>query len=209
QYTNTGFAATTLTGRDGDGGLTSVGVGSGLSLASGTLSATDASASNELQTLSFNGTTNYLTITPAGNSQLIIPYREFGCARGSVVLTNTNLTNVDIDGQMGTPINTTINTVSNTIQVTKGGNYMYTVSGYIYNESTTTTGVVINLYRSSNLTDWTYATVPASGGLIPFSFTGFSDDGFNNFNVKAQAANSFSGGLIYINQFKMVVQSLY
>jgi hypothetical protein len=38
QYTNTGFAATTLTGRDGDGGLTSVGVGSGLSLSGGTLS---------------------------------------------------------------------------------------------------------------------------------------------------------------------------
>jgi hypothetical protein len=39
QYTNTGFQASTLTGRDTDGGLTGVTVGSGLSLSSGTLSA--------------------------------------------------------------------------------------------------------------------------------------------------------------------------
>ena len=38
QYTNTGFQASTITGRDTDGGLTGVTVGSGLSLSSGTLS---------------------------------------------------------------------------------------------------------------------------------------------------------------------------
>ena len=65
QYTNTGFAATTLTGRDGDGGLTSVGVGSGLSLASGTLSATDASISNE-GTLGVNASGPKITSNTSG-----------------------------------------------------------------------------------------------------------------------------------------------
>ena len=58
QYNPTGFQATTLAGRDTDGGLTGVTVGSGLSLSSGTVNATDASTTNELQ---------YFSHSPAGS----------------------------------------------------------------------------------------------------------------------------------------------
>lgn len=229
-------------GTNSSGDVGQVSVGSGLSLSSGTLSATDASTtnelqtistsgaagnitlsngggtlnlnvndadastSNELQTLSFNGTTNNLTIS-SGNTVDVTNYREFGASIGSIALSNTSETSYDITGSIGTSVNTTVNTTSNIITITKGSNYEYTLSGYVYNESSTETGVLINFYRTSTLTDWTYVTVPA-GGFSSFSFTGMSNDGYKNFNAKAQAQNSFSGGLIYINQLKMVVKSI-
>lgn len=68
QYTNTGFQASTLTGRDTDGGLTGVTVGSGLSLSSGTLTATDASTTNELQTISTSGAAGNITLSGSGGT---------------------------------------------------------------------------------------------------------------------------------------------
>jgi hypothetical protein len=62
QYTNTGFAANSITGRDADGGLTNVSIGSGLSLSSGTLSTTEicgqVNAGATIQTVTMDALTD-------------------------------------------------------------------------------------------------------------------------------------------------------
>jgi hypothetical protein len=60
QYTASGYSATSLSGQDTYGGLTGVTVGSGLSLSSGSLSATDQSITNE----------GYLGIATAGGTKI-------------------------------------------------------------------------------------------------------------------------------------------
>jgi hypothetical protein len=132
QYTNTGFAATTLTGRDGDGGLTSVGL-SGLSLTSGTLSATDASASNEgtitvgagssTTSIISSNTSGSTPITLSAGNGLIISepgsntveldkYREYAhvYGNGSQNITTTT-SNVQILQGDVTPVNMTVNPI--------------------------------------------------------------------------------------------------
>lgn len=68
QYDPVGSQATTVAGRDANGGLTGVTVGSGLSLSSGTLTATDASATNELQTISTSGAAGNITLSGSGGT---------------------------------------------------------------------------------------------------------------------------------------------
>lgn len=63
-----GVSASRLMGQDAGDALTGVTVGSGLSLSSGTITATDASATNELQTISTSGAAGNITLSGGGGT---------------------------------------------------------------------------------------------------------------------------------------------
>ncbi len=232
QYTNTGFAATTLTGRDGDGGLTSVGVGSGLSLASGTLSATDASISNEgsltvgagsstTSTISSNTSGSTAVTLSAGNGLIISEpgsntveldkYREYAhvYGNGSQNITTTT-SNVQILQGDVTPVNMTVNPSSDRIN-TAGAiytvAYKWTVFGTIYNSSTTPSEVRVSMLRNG-VVSYTYNEIyiTCGQGNTNFSMSGISG-GSENFGWEVVTGPSPSG-VLQLNNFHATVERL-
>ena len=231
QYTNTGFAATTLTGRDGDGGLTSVGVGSGLSLASGTLSATDASISNEgsltvgagsstTSTISSNtsGSTpitlsagNGLIISePGSNTVELDKYREYAhvYGDGSQNITTTT-SNVQIAQGDVTPVNMTVNPSSDRINTAGGytAAYKWTVFGTIYNSSTTPSEVRVSMLRNG-VVSYSYdeIDITCGQGNTNFSMSGISG-GSANFGWQVSTLSSPSG-ILQLHNFHATVERL-
>ncbi|MFZ1454632.1 MAG: hypothetical protein WAT46_01225, partial [Saprospiraceae bacterium] len=230
QYTNTGFAATTLTGRDGDGGLTSVGVGSGLSLASGTLSATDASISNEgsltvgagsstTSTISSNTSGSTAVTLSAGNGLIISEpgsntveldkYREYAhvYGNGSQNITTTT-SNVQIAQGDVTPVNMTVNPSSDRINTAGGytAAYKWTVFGTIYNSSTTPSEVRVSMLRNG-VVSYTYdeIDITCGEGNTNFSMSGISG-GSANFGWQVSAAPII--GVLQLNNFHATVERL-
>jgi hypothetical protein len=232
QYTNTGFAATTLTGRDGDGGLTSVGVGSGLSLSSGTLSATDASISNEgtitvgagssTTSIISSNTSGSTPITLSAGNGLIISepgsntveldkYREYAHVylNGSQNITTTT-SNVQILQGDVTPVNMTVNPSSDRIN-TAGAiytvAYKWTVFGTIYNSSTTPSEVRVSMLRNGVVTFlYNQIDITCGEGNTNFSMSGISG-GSANFGWQVVTGPSPSG-VLQLNNFHATVERL-
>ncbi len=146
QYTNTGFQASTITGRDTDGGLTGVTVGSGLSLSSGTLTATDASTSNEIQTLSHSAPT--LSISSGNSITLTQQYGQMSSNGGCATVSTSYGTTVS-----GTAIGNNVTVSSTTITVPATGTYELNYSGYfILDPTASNVGVGMRVRKNGSST---------------------------------------------------------
>lgn len=86
--------ATSLAGADNDGELAEVTIGSGLSLSSGTLTATDASVLNEIQALSFAASTGTISLTSGGS--VVMPLKEVS----NVIKPTTSTDAIQITGNL-------------------------------------------------------------------------------------------------------------
>jgi len=146
QYTNTGFQASTITGRDTDGGLTGVTVGSGLSLSGGTLTATDASTSNEIQTLSHSAPT--LSISSGNSITLTQQYGQMSSNGGCATVSTSYGTTVS-----GTAIGNNVTVSSTTITVPATGTYELNYSGYfILDPTASNVGVGMRVRKNGSST---------------------------------------------------------
>jgi hypothetical protein len=146
QYDPVGSQATTVAGRDANGGLTGVTVGSGLSLSGGTLTATDASTSNEIQTLSHSAPT--LSISSGNSITLTQQYGQMSSNGGCATVSTSYGTTVS-----GTAIGNNVTVSSTTITVPATGTYELNYSGYfILDPTASNVGVGMRVRKNGSST---------------------------------------------------------
>jgi len=138
--------ASAIAGWASDAQAVSVGIGSGLSLSGGTLTATDASTSNEIQTLSHSAPT--LSISSGNSITLTQQYGQMSSNGGCATVSTSYGTTVS-----GTAIGNNVTVSSTTITVPATGTYELNYSGYfILDPTASNVGVGMRVRKNGSST---------------------------------------------------------
>lgn len=150
RITGSDGVATTIMGRDANGDISNLGLGTGLSIATGTLNVADQSATNEIQTLSLVGST--LSLSSGG---------------GSVTLpSGTGTTNLAVSGTVS-PLTLTSDTGTD-VTFTAGTNVsLVGTSGNITITATEVDGSITNEIQNLSLTGQTLAISGGTSATLP------------------------------------------
>lgn len=191
QYNSVGSAAATVAGRDADGGLTGVTVGSGLSLSAGTLSSTATGTVTSVGIINGGGiTVSGSPVTTSGNITLTAADQS-ATNEIQVLSTSGAAGNVALSNGGGT-ININVNDAD--ASITNEGYLGVVASGtYIkgYNSSGTATGNGVQMLAGDGLSVATGGN-NTNGGQIQYSLNpsyGMLSNGVATLSSSAQLVN--------------------
>lgn len=204
QYNSVGSAATTVAGRDADGGLTGVTVGSGLSLSAGTLSSTATGTVTSVGITNGGGiTVSGSPVTTSGNITLTAADQS-ATNEIQVLSTSGAAGNVALSNGGGT-ININVNDAD--ASITNEGYLGVVASGtYIkgYNSSGTATGNGVQFSAGTGLSVATGGN-NTNGGQIQYSINNYYGglSGGGNFLTTTPASVDYT----YVSAFQNLTPS--